>query len=39
MPKEKRRGSGAQSGEPESTAKREEKERNIRRAFKILREI
>jgi len=39
MLKGKRRGSSAQSGEPESVVKEEEKERNIRRTFKILREM
>jgi len=39
MPKEKRGRSGTQSEEPESTAKEEEKDRDIRRILKVLREV
>lgn len=39
MPEKKRRRSGTQPGESRSTVIEEEKERDIRRIFKILREI
>jgi len=39
MPEKKRRRSGTQPGESRSTVIEEEKERDIRRIFKILREV
>ena len=39
MPEEKRGRSGTWSGEPESTVKEEGSQRDIRRTFKMLREV